>query len=288
MDDAQSPDALLSQSLAVLRQCFPTLETAATRAPTVAVELRDTVAALRGVESALHQHRDTLRRADHFATLGRLAAGLSHEIRNPLGALFLHIDLLEEEWRAPSPESPTVMQQTFGEIRTALTRLDALVQDYLSLVRVGTIELGVQDLGTAVQAWTAEMQSRAEQQGVTVELEGHTTVGPLAFHPSTLRRAVLNVVQNAIEAMPTGGTLRLECLRTAAEVQVRIRDSGSGIPIEQVPRIFEPLYTTKPGGTGLGLYIVREILVAHGGHVAVESVEGQGTTFLLMFPISAG
>ena len=113
---APSPDALLSQSLAVLRQCVPTLETAAARAPTVAVELRDTVAALRGVESALHQHRDALRRAEHFATLGRLAAGLSHEIRNPLGVLFLHIDLLEEEFRDPTPESPTVMRQTFGEI----------------------------------------------------------------------------------------------------------------------------------------------------------------------------
>ena len=177
------------------------------------------------------------------------------------------------------------MRQTFGEIRTALTRLDELVQDYLSLVRVSTIELGVQDVGSAVQAWAAEMQSRAAPQGVIVELEGHTTVGPLAFHPSTLRRAVLNVVQNAIEAMPDGGTLRLECVRSATEVQLRIRDSGMGMPAELVPRIFEPLYTTKPGGTGLGLYIVREILVAHGGRVAVESVEGQGTTFILMFPI---
>jgi signal transduction histidine kinase len=285
MDDARSPDTLLSQSLAALRQCIPTLETAAARAPRVAVELQDTVAALRGVEQALHEHRDSLRRAEHFATLGRLAAGLSHEIRNPLGALFLHIDLLEEELREPSPESPTVIPQTFGEIRTALTRLDELVQDYLSLVRVGSIELGVQDIGAAVQAWAAEMQSRAAQQGVTMQVEGHASVGPLAFHPSTLRRAVLNVVQNAIEAMPQGGTLTLACARTATEVQLRIRDSGMGIPTEQVPRIFEPLYTTKPGGTGLGLYIVREILVAHGGRVTVESVEGQGTTFMLTFPV---
>jgi signal transduction histidine kinase len=284
MTDAPSSDALLHQSLAVLRECIPTLETAVARAPTVAVELRDTIAALRGVESALHQHRDALRRAEHFATLGRLAAGLSHEIRNPLGTLFLHIDLLEEEFREPTPESPTVIQQTFGEIRTALTRLDELVQDYLSLVRVSTIELGVQDVGAAVQAWAAEMQPRAAQHGVTLELEGHTTVGSLAFHPSTLRRAVLNVVQNAIEAMPHGGTLRLACVRSATAVQLHIRDSGVGIPAALVSRIFEPLYTTKPGGTGLGLYIVREILVAHGGGVTVESVEGQGTTFVLTFP----
>jgi signal transduction histidine kinase len=284
MDDAQPPDSLLSQSLAVLRHCIPTLETAAARAPTVAAELQDTVTALRGVDRALHEHRDALRRAHHFATLGRLAAGLSHEIRNPLGTLFLHIDLLEEEYRDPSPESPTLIPQTFSEIRTALTRLDELVQDYLSLVRVSTIELNVQDMGAAVQAWAAELESRAAQQGVTIQLEGHATVGPLAFHPSTLRRAVLNVVQNAIEAMPQGGTLTLECARTAREVHLRVRDSGIGMPAEQMLRIFEPLYTTKPGGTGLGLYIVREILVAHEGRVTVESVEGQGTTFTFTFP----
>jgi signal transduction histidine kinase len=284
MDDAQPPEALLSQSLAVLRHCIPTLETAAARAPTVAAELQDTVTALRGVDRALHEHRDALRRAHHFATLGRLAAGLSHEIRNPLGTLFLHIDLLEEEYRDPSPESSTLIPQTFSEIRTALTRLDELVQDYLSLVRVSTIELNVQDMGAAVQAWAAELESRAAQQGVTIQLEGHATVGPLAFHPSTLRRAVLNVVQNAIEAMPQGGTLTLECARTAREVHLRVRDSGIGMPAEQMLRIFEPLYTTKPGGTGLGLYIVREILVAHAGRVTVESVEGQGTTFTFTFP----
>src|SRR5262245_21464119 len=124
MDDALPPDAVLSQNLDVLRQCFPRLETAAARAPNVAAEIQDTLTALRGVESALHQQRDVLRRAQHFATLGRLAAGLSHEIRNPLGTLFLHIDLLEEELRDPSPDSATAIDQAFGDIRTALTRLD--------------------------------------------------------------------------------------------------------------------------------------------------------------------
>jgi signal transduction histidine kinase len=285
MDEPSAPDVPLSQSLTVLRQCITTLDTATARAPAVAQDLQSTVEALRGVEAALHQHRDALRRAQHFATLGRLAAGLTHEIRNPLGILFLQIDLLEEEFRTPTVESPHLIPQTFREIRTALARLDALVQDYLSLVRVGAIEPSRQDMGTAVQEWTQELHPQAAQQGVHLALEGHETVGELSFHASTLRRAVLNVVQNALEAMPQGGALTLTCVRTATEVQLRIRDSGPGIPAEHLARIFEPLYTTKPGGTGLGLYIVREILGAHGGQVTVESVEGVGATFTFRFPL---
>jgi signal transduction histidine kinase len=285
MDETSPPDVHLNQSLAVLRQCITTLNTAAPRAPTVAKELQDTVNALRWVEDALHQHRDALRRAHHFATLGRLAAGLTHEIRNPLGILFLHLDLLEEEFRNPSSESPRLIPQTFGEIRTAMARLDALVQDYLSLVRVGTIEPSRQDLGAAVQEWAQELHSLAAQQGVIMQLAGHETVGEMVFHASTLRRAVLNVVQNAVEAMPQGGTLTLTCARTATAVLLQVRDSGTGIPAQHLGQIFEPLYTTKPGGTGLGLYIVREILVAHGGQVTVESVEGFGATFTFTFPL---
>ena len=119
MDETSPPDVPLSQSLAVLRQCITTLDTATARAPTVVQELQDTVSALRGVEAALHQHRDALRRAYHFATLGRLAAGLTHEIRNPLGVLFLHIDLLEEEFRPasarePAPHSPDLQRDPHG------------------------------------------------------------------------------------------------------------------------------------------------------------------------------
>jgi signal transduction histidine kinase len=285
MDDAPPPDVHLSQSLAVLRQCIMTLDTAAARAPTVAETLQETVGALRGVEDALHQHRDALRRDHHFATVGRLAAGLSHEIRNPLGALFLHIDLLEEEFRNPSAESPRLIPQTFREIRTALARLDALVQDYLALVRVGAVEPSVQDLGAAVQEWTGEVQDLAAQHGVSLQLAGLETAGALAFHASTLRRAVLNVVHNALEAMPQGGSLTLECIRTTTAVQLRVSDSGVGIPAERVTRIFEPLYTTKPGGTGMGLYIVQQTLTAHGGRVTVESVEGQGSTFTFILPV---
>jgi signal transduction histidine kinase len=109
----------------------------------------------------------------------------------------------------------------------------------------------------------------------------------VAFHSSTLHRALLNLVQNALDAMGPGGSLTVRGQVTATQVQLHVQDTGMGIPAAQHARIFEPLYTTKPGGTGLGLYIVHEIVAAHEGHVTVESEEGQGTTFTLTLPLIA-
>jgi PAS domain S-box-containing protein len=223
-------------------------------------------------------------RAEHFALLGRLAAGVSHEIRNPLGAVFLHVDLLEEELHDPSTDSRQLVAESLSEIRTHLARIEDLVQDYLSLVRVAHIERTPQNLGAAVQAWAAEMQGLAVACGVTMHLEGLETLGQVTFHAGTLRRAVGNLMRNALEAMQQGGILMLVGLGTMRQAQLQVRDTGSGIPAERLGQIFEPLYTTKPGGTGLGLYIAQEIVTAHEGQLTVQSAEGQGTTFTITLP----
>jgi signal transduction histidine kinase len=114
-----------------------------------------------------------------------------------------------------------------------------------------------------------------------LRVEGIAHLGTAAFHTSTFRRAILNLVQNALDAMPEGGTLTLQGEGTATHVQLQVCDTGSGILVEQLAQIFEPLHTTKPEGTGLGLYITREIVAAHGGQITVESREGQGTTFTI-------
>ena len=233
-----------------------------------------------------HVEREA-QRAQHFALLGRLAADVSHEIHNPLGAVVLHMDLLEEELRQPSPDSAAELAQTLAEIRTQLARLEDLVQDRLSLMRIGQLVRTLQDLGAALQAWATAWQELAAARGVTLQIEGVATLGQVAFHSTTLYRALLNLVQNALDAMEPGGTLSVRGQTTATQVQLHVQDTGVGIPAAQHARIFEPLYTTKPGGSGLGLYIVHEIAAAHAGCVTVASEEGQGTTFTLTLPLTA-
>jgi PAS domain S-box-containing protein len=241
-------------------------------------------AALEHAMAERHRLEQETQRAEHFALLGRLAAGVSHEIRNPLGAIVLHVDMLTEELAQPSADSPAVVNDALAAIKTQLARLDDLVQDYLSLVRVHTTQCEVQDVGAALAAWGHEFQEVIAAHGVEIQVDGVAQLGVVAFHASTLRRALLNLVQNAAEALRPGGTVTLAGHGTDDQVQIQVRDTGSGIPAEQLAQIFEPLYTTKPGGTGLGLYIVQQIVAAHGGQVTVESQVGRGTTFTITLP----
>jgi signal transduction histidine kinase len=224
--------------------------------------------------------------AQHFAALGRVAAGVSHDLRNPLGAIFLHVDLLEEELRQPSPDSAGEMAQTLTEIKTQLARMDDIVQDYLSLVRVATMQRDPVDLHTVVPQWAQEMLPMLTACGITLQLDALDQLGTVALHTNTFRRVLLNLMQNAVEAMPQGGTLTLRGRRQATTVYLDVQDTGSGIPPEHTARIFEPLHTTKAGGTGLGLYIVQEVVTAHGGRVIVHSTVGHGTTFTIMLPLA--
>jgi signal transduction histidine kinase len=228
---------------------------------------------------------ETLRRAESLALLGKLAAGVSHEIRNPLGAIVLHMDYLEEELQALLPACPAQIAEPLAEISTQLARLDDLVEDYLSLARLASLQREPADVGTFVDDVLKEVAPQAAKSGVTLRCEGPASRGQVALHANTFRRVLLNLVQNALEAMSQGGTLTLRGWQTASYVHLDISDTGPGIPADQLAQIFEPLYTTKPTGTGLGLYIVREIVAAHDGEIRVMSQVGSGTTFTITLPL---
>ena len=268
---------------------------------TLADRIQDRPAALAAAHEALRHEMALRQRAEgecrrlereaqcahYFTLLGRLAASVLHDIRHPLSSIFLHVGLLESELQRPLPDSATQIAEALAPIKTNLTHVDNLVQNYLSLARTHTMQRDVQDLGAAVQTWAAEFQKLIASHGVRVRLDGLAGLGLVPFHANTLRRALLSLVQNALDAMPHGGTLILQGQGTAPQVQLQVRDTGGGIPAERLSRIFEPLYTTKLGGTGLGLYIVQEIVAAHEGQVTVYSLEGQGTTCTITLPRAA-
>ena len=172
------------------------------------------------------------------------------------------------------------------EIRTNLARLDDLVQDYLSLVRVGVAQLVPGDLSAVVTECAQEMTAALAAHGITLQLDAVDQLGLVPLHANTFRRVLVNLLDNARDAMPQGGTLTLRGRRQGTTVQLDVQDTGLGIPPERHRQIFEPLHTTKPGGTGLGLYIVQEVMAAHGGQVTVQSTVGAGTTFTLTLPVA--
>jgi PAS domain S-box-containing protein len=225
-----------------------------------------------------------LRRDARLIMLGRLAGALAHEIRNPLNAVFLQVDILDEELRQPTPDHRVQLEQSVQTLKTEITRLKALIQDYLSLARLSEVRREPVDVGAMLKDFAQEIQASSADSRITVQLEGFEGLGVGVLHPQTFRRALLNLVQNARDAMPQGGTLTLRGWRTATQIHLAVCDTGQGIPAEQLPLLFTPFHTTKPEGTGLGLYVVHEIVGTHGGTIEVTSEPTRGTTVTITLP----
>ena len=231
--------------------------------------------------------QERLHRDEHFAMLGRLASTLSHEIRNPLNTIFLHIDVLEEELQQPSSDSLEQMADSLTTIRIELKRLNDLVQDYLSLSRLSALQREPTTLREVVEAFAEEIQETLDEHNVIMHLEGLEALGKVLLHRSAFRRVLLNLVQNAMEAIVQSGTITLCGRQDGAQVYLEVRDTGPGITPDHLPLLFTPFYSTKSEGTGLGLYVIQQIIKAHGGKVTVHSDPERGTTFSIGLPVLA-
>jgi signal transduction histidine kinase len=224
---------------------------------------------------------------EHLVMLGRLASTLSHEIRNPLGALFILVDVLTEELQQPSADHPVQTTQILADMKIMLSRMDELVQDYLSLARLGELRLEPMELGAVVDTCAQEIHKQCADRCITLCLKDLQSLGHVYLHQNAFRRALLNLMQNAMDAMPNGGELTLCGRQVDTWVYLEVQDTGTGIAMDQCSQLFTPFHTTKPDGTGLGLYVVREILTAHGGTISVTSTPGIGTTCLVTLPLAA-
>ncbi len=240
---------------------------------------------LRDVET-LQKVELHLLEAGRFAGLAHLAAGLAHEIRNPLHAIGLNAEVVQQYVGRDQTEPGTrAMTESLGAIKEETRRLSDLLNNYLGLVRPdrqpGPVD--VQDLCRRVRQLLAHS---ASESNVEIRLAGES-VPPVEGIASRLQQALLNLALNSIQAMPDGGVLTLETSLREGRVEVTVTDTGPGVPPEQRARLFEIGMTTKPGGSGFGLPLVRLIAEAHGGEVEYRPGDGGGSRMILRLPLRA-
>ncbi|MBN9118102.1 MAG: hypothetical protein J0I06_02880 [Planctomycetes bacterium] len=226
---------------------------------------------------------DELRKAEHLATLGRLLAGVAHEVRNPLTAIRSTVQLWERlPAEARTPES-------LAAVVGSVDRLNELVGRLLLFARAGHEVRRPVDLNAVVAETLELVRARADAQGVAVESDLTPGLPPVSGAAQAVGQVVLNIVTNALQAMPGGG--RLTCrtqLLPGGRVELLVSDTGPGVPTDARDRIFEPFFTTRTDGTGLGLALCREVARQHGGDVTLATSPGPGASFRLTLPATAG
>ncbi|MGQ0733974.1 MAG: ATP-binding protein [Acidobacteriota bacterium] len=215
-----------------------------------------------------------------IAALGRLTAGVAHEVRNPLNAMTIHLELLRQKLTAQAePEGAVAHVEVIAQ---EIRRLDEVVQGFLKFARPEELSLYPVSLPELVEEVISTMAVEAEVNGVTVETAIAEDVPRVEADAGLLHQALLNLARNAVQAMPKGGVLRIRCAPGKdGRVELRISDTGVGIAPEHLARIFDLYFSTKEGGTGIGLSIVYRTVQLHRGDIDVESTSGVGTTFVI-------
>jgi len=219
--------------------------------------------------------------------VARLAGGLAHEIKNPLSTISLNLELLAEDLAEPQSSRDRRMLQRVKVLQRACTSLNEILEDFLKFVRLRPFEWARVDLNDVVREFIEVFTPQA--RGQQVELSPHLDpdLPAVRLDAALFRQVLWNLGLNALQAMPGGGVLELQTHRGEGCVRLDLIDNGTGMDAAVLARIFEPFFSTKRNGTGLGLPSVKKIVNDHGGTVAVASVPGKGTRFTIVLPAAA-
>lgn len=219
-----------------------------------------------------------------YAELAHLAGALAHEIKNPLSSIRLNVELLEEDLaECAAPEARRALKK-METVRRQCERLETLLHDFIQFTRLGKLDLRPGDLNRQLEHVLDFFGPTARQQNVEVVRYLDAELPYILLDGSTLQAALVNLVKNALEAMPDGGTLEVRTRPTLKGVALDLIDTGCGMSETTLLHMFENFYSSKPDGTGLGLPTARKIIEAHGGLIDVQSAAGRGTKFTLHFP----
>lgn len=227
---------------------------------------------------SLRKAEANLRRSERLAALGQLTAGLAHELRNPLGTIKASADMM-----TVSAGKPDVMAEMAGYVSSEVDRTNALISRFLDFARPLELHATLADLSALVDEVLVQVQPLIEKRAIYVDKQVSASL-TFVFDPDLLRLALVNLIQNAVQASQPGSRVLVAADATEGEVMIRIADEGSGIAAEHLESIFNPFFTTKPDGVGLGLALVAKIVDEHLGRISVRSDVGRGTTFEIRLP----
>ncbi|MBN2049633.1 MAG: PAS domain S-box protein [Spirochaetales bacterium] len=227
-----------------------------------------------------------LRRAESLASLTTLAAGVAHEIKNPLGSIGIHIQLIQRAVEKDGCLGKETADKYLGIINEEIERLNGIIVDFLFAVRPMDIDLKETDLNRLLLDIMDFIKYEAEEARVDMLDNLGKSLPKVLLDEKFIKQAVLNIIKNALAAMPDGGTLTFTTEDEGDMVAFTLRDTGIGISEENMAKIFEPYFTTREFGSGLGLTLVYKIIREHGGEISLKSREGEGTCFTIRLPVS--
>ncbi len=231
------------------------------------------------------ESEDELRRQYH--ELAELAGSLAHEIKNPLSVIHMNVDLLSEELTESQWPGMRRAIAKVDMIREQCDRMQNLLADFLRFARMRDLEMSPSNLNDQINTVLRLYQAQADKTGIDVVRYLDPDIPSILLHSDSIQAALVNLVKNAMEAMPDGGQLMVRTYSTPHGVALDLIDTGCGMDETTALRMFEPFYSTKQGGSGLGLPTARKIIEAHGGRISVQSEVGRGTKFVLEFPVPA-
>jgi two-component system, sporulation sensor kinase E len=238
---------------------------------------------LRDITQSRRTEQQTIE-SERLNALTLLAAGVAHEIGNPLNSLNIHLQLMQRQAAKLDGQDRAELQESIDIARSEINRLDSIVTQFLRAIRPTRPQMQPENINTVVEEAVRFFASEIKDRDIVVEQELRSDLPLLQLDRDQMKQAFYNVIKNSLEAIKRRGILRIRTDMDESHVLVSFTDTGGGMSAENLSHVFEPYFTTKESGTGLGLLVVRRIVREHGGELAIESSEGKGLTLTIRLP----